>query len=225
MNKSSKLGLDYEVMAEKVLLFPGAVPDPEGSIAHMNAHQSQWYENDSEYDHTLPDGVTRDDCFIEFSSQEEADVVTEVFKTFTDMYNMEWKNKEWEQGFKKETVQYNGIRYRDGGHLGSHKDQPVDYDIGLLNICMYLNDDYDGGEIGFDYIDIPDYKPKRGDVMVFPGHFDHYGARATNGIKYMVCVKMYVDGEGVQPLVEKKSFDYVMRVPDEIRQKLDGYGE
>jgi hypothetical protein len=230
MPKTKKLDLEYTLLADKVILFPAAVPDPVGSMRHMDDNQDQWYENASEYDHRLKDGITRDDCYISFSSQEEADVVTEVFRTYTDMYGLTWRSVDSEKGFSKEDIQYNGIRYRDGGHLGTHKDQPVDHDIGLVNICLYLNDNYEGGELGFDHIDeIPDFKPKAGDVLVFPGHFDHYGMRAWGGTKYVALVKMYVDGPGVNEVMETKSFDFDMNIPDHITRGMNegdksGYG-
>lgn len=216
--KSDKLGLEYEVLAEKILLFPNACPDPVASIAWMEAKDdSAWYENASEWNDLLG-GPARHDNFIDFPSQEEADVVTEVFRTFAKLYD-EVLTDIPESGYKQSDEQYNGVRYRLGGDAKNHVDQPNDDDIGMLNICIYLNDDYVGGELGFVQEQerkvnntTPDptkdlmYYPKAGDMVVFPGHFWHYAMPTVSGTKYLTLVKTFVAREGMEPGVPMDSY-------------------
>jgi len=204
MQKSVKLGLDYEELDHKILYFPGACPDPEASIAFVESMPDEWYENASEANE---DGAARHDCYVAFPSQAEADVVSDVFVTFADKYGEVLKDEQ-SSNYMQSDVEYNAVRYRVGGEAKNHVDQPTAEDIGLVNICIYLNDDYEGGELGF-IVDKdrqhdnaePDlerdliYKPKRGDMLIFPGHFWHYALPTTSGTKYLVLLKAFVERE------------------------------
>lgn len=214
MEKSVRLGLDYEELAHKILYFPAACPDPEGTIAYLESMPDEWYENASEAD---DEGAARHDSFVAFPSQAEADVVSDVFVTFAEKYG-EVLRDERGGNFKQEDVEYNAARYRLGGDAKNHVDQPTHEDIGLVNICIYLNDDYEGGELGFIFDEDrqhdnaePDlerdlvYKPKRGDVLVFPGHFWHYALPTISGTKYLSLIKTFVEREGLK--AEYDGFD------------------
>lgn len=64
----------------------------------------------------------------------------------------------------------------------------------VITCTMYFNDDYDGGEISFK-IDSKEinYKPKAGDIIVFPsGHPEYLG---QNGNQYIHGVKTVKNGE------------------------------
>lgn len=106
---------------------------------------------------------------------------------------------------------FNIKKYDTGLHMGSHFDQ-LDGDTTLrYSLVMYLNDDYEGGEISFkitDYVDIykdtspePDYetavknnkvdfgiKPKANSVIIFPSSAPYYHTahRVKSGFKYMI---------------------------------------
>lgn len=77
------------------------------------------------------------------------------------------------------------IKWKPGGGLAPHIDgneriAPPDLTIGCL---IYLNDDYEGGEIYF-----PEYdylvKPKKGDLIIFPCHFMHEVKVVQNNCRY-----------------------------------------
>ena len=210
MYKSEKLGLEYEELAHKILYFPKASTDPAETISYLESRPEEWYENASEWNELLG-GPARHDCHVEFPNQEEADIVTEVFKTFCDKYDETLKDERVRtRGYSRGDVEYNAARYRLGGEAKNHVDQPTPEDIGLLNICIYLNEDYEGGELGFvldedrkhdnakpnlekDLM----YTPKSGDILVFPGHFWHYALPTKKGTKYLVLIKTMVEREGL----------------------------
>lgn len=194
---TDKLGLEYSELVPRVLYFPKAIKDPQKSIDYMEA-KNEWYANDSEYNEAIG-GTPRHDCYIDFPSQEEADIFTEVYNTYNKLYGYKWLESDREKfGYSKDDVEYNGVRYVLGGEAKTHRDQPVEHDIGLTNICYYPNDDYEGGELGFDFEEVALYKPVAGDILVFPGHYDHYALPTTKGTKYLVLTKAYMVGPGIK---------------------------
>lgn len=208
MEKSLNLGLEYEELAHKILYFPKACSDPQGVIDYLESMPEEWYENSSEWNELLG-GPARHDCHVAFPSQEEADIVSDVFQTFCEKYGETLKDERAGR-YQKEDLEYNAARYRLGGEAKNHVDQPTPEDIGLLNICIYLNEDYEGGELGFVLDEdrkhdnaFPDterdlmYVPKTGDILVFPGHFWHYALPTKKGTKYLVLIKTMVQREGI----------------------------
>lgn len=76
-----------------------------------------------------------------------------------------------------------------------------------ITCTMYLNDNYDGGGLSFleeENGDVIDYKPKAGDVVVFPSgdpitgasHYFHGVDKISNGDKYLVRTFWQYDYEG-----------------------------
>jgi hypothetical protein len=76
-----------------------------------------------------------------------------------------------------------------------------------ITCTMYLNDDYDGGEISFldeEQGAVVTFKPSAGDVVVFPSgdpitgtsHYFHGVGRVSNGEKYLVRTFWHYNYEG-----------------------------
>lgn len=60
------------------------------------------------------------------------------------------------------------LKYTSGGHLPAHQDQGVSSRV--LSSVMYLNNDYEGGEIEFKQSNIK-IKPDPGSIIFFPSNF------------------------------------------------------
>lgn len=94
---------------------------------------------------------------------------------------------------KNEHIQVTGqapvelLRYENGEQFGLHVDViPGDSPQRTVSVLVYLNDDYEGGEIQFPRQNIT-YKPRRGSVLMFPSNFvyPHTSTPVTKGSKYV----------------------------------------
>jgi predicted 2-oxoglutarate/Fe(II)-dependent dioxygenase YbiX len=86
------------------------------------------------------------------------------------------------------------LRYGPAGKYGLHADAEhfdfeqnrfyrfLDRDFSML---IYLNDEYEGGELNFPWLNYR-YKPKAGDLVIFPSNhiFSHESLPITRGNKY-----------------------------------------
>lgn len=60
------------------------------------------------------------------------------------------------------------LRYDQSGYLPAHQDQGVSTRV--LSVLLYLNNDYEGGELTFRHSGIT-FKPEPGSVLFFPSNF------------------------------------------------------
>jgi predicted 2-oxoglutarate/Fe(II)-dependent dioxygenase YbiX len=84
------------------------------------------------------------------------------------------------------------LRYDVGDHYDKHNDSES-YEQGKLkrvvnrdiSILLYLNDDYEGGQIEFNQIQLT-LRPKTGMLLAFPSYieFEHKVHPVTNGTRY-----------------------------------------
>jgi predicted 2-oxoglutarate/Fe(II)-dependent dioxygenase YbiX len=85
---------------------------------------------------------------------------------------------------------FNFIKYGPGQHFQVHSDHGYSY-ICVLSSVGYINDDYDGGELYFDKLNLT-IKPKAGDLYLFPSSYiySHAAMPVTNGVKYSVVTML-----------------------------------
>lgn len=137
------------------------------------------------------------------------DVFDKVTKDYIDEYGIElpnWKRSGFSICKYKETEKENFVAmHYHTDYVGANADAP-----GLkfaVTCTMYLNDDYEGGGISFLEEDsgyVIDYKPKAGDVLVFPSgdpitgasHYFHGVDKIYNGEKYLVRTFWQYEYEG-----------------------------
>jgi len=77
-------------------------------------------------------------------------------------------------------------KYHVGKHMGSHVDSYGDDRSPILSVVLYLNDNYEGGELYFKNQDIT-IKPTAGSIVIFPSNSPYYheSKKIKSGIKYM----------------------------------------
>lgn len=117
--------------------------------------------------------------------KEQADISSQLFgaldKTLkhytTELYPFAEKN------IKSREHTMHLLKYDESGHLPAHQDQGVSSRV--LSVLLYLNDDYEGGEIEFRHSNLK-FKPKAGSVLFFPSNFlyVHEVYPVTKGPRY-----------------------------------------
>jgi predicted 2-oxoglutarate/Fe(II)-dependent dioxygenase YbiX len=94
---------------------------------------------------------------------------------------------------------FNFVKYEGAGtHFKIHADHGPTY-VTTVSIVVYLNDDYEGGEIWFPRFDLT-HKPKAGDIVVFPSTYiyEHASQDMVSGTKYSVVIMSdYNDRDGL----------------------------
>ncbi len=75
------------------------------------------------------------------------------------------------------------LKYKEAGFLPAHSDHGISSRV--LSALLYLNDDYDGGNIRFPHCDI-DMKPEAGSLLFFPSNYIyiHEVSAITKGTRY-----------------------------------------
>jgi hypothetical protein len=85
---------------------------------------------------------------------------------------------------------FNFVKYEGAGtHFNIHADHGPAYNC-TVSAVIYINDDYEGGDLKFPRLDNLVYKPKVGDIAVFPSNYiyEHASLPMESGTKYCVVV-------------------------------------
>jgi hypothetical protein len=85
---------------------------------------------------------------------------------------------------------FNFVKYEgEGTHFNIHADHGPAYNC-TVSAVIYINDDYEGGEIRFPRLDNYTHVPKVGDIAVFPSNYiyEHASLPMKSGTKYCVVV-------------------------------------
>lgn len=83
---------------------------------------------------------------------------------------------------------YNFVKYGAGEYFKTHVDHGP-FNCYTTSLVVYLNDDYEGGEIEWNRFGIK-VKPTAGSIAVFPSNFiyEHESHLITSGMKYAVVI-------------------------------------
>jgi hypothetical protein len=85
---------------------------------------------------------------------------------------------------------FNFVKYEgEGKHFRIHADHGPAYNC-TVSAVIYINEDYEGGEIQFPRLDNYTHKPKIGDIAIFPSNYiyEHASLPIKQGNKYSVVV-------------------------------------
>jgi predicted 2-oxoglutarate/Fe(II)-dependent dioxygenase YbiX len=83
------------------------------------------------------------------------------------------------------------VRYRPGGHYDAHSDAALDLEQRYFTAVCYLNEDFDGGQTSFPYLNNLAVCPKVGRTVVFPSKYVHRAEPVCKGEKYVAVTWLY----------------------------------
>lgn len=154
--------------------------------------------------------LSKDDPY-EKLQREFIEALSDAFFSTTEDYIQEWNitYPKWARsGLSickyiptiEKNIQHMALQYHTDTH---HFNEDSPGNKFAVTCTMYLNDDYDGGEISF--LDesagkIVKYKPKAGDVIVFPSGEPYYHGihQVYNGDRYIIRTWWYEDFPGTK---------------------------
>jgi hypothetical protein len=111
------------------------------------------------------------------------DIVFTRLKSYKEMFNIS------EDVYNPENFQL--LKYETGQYFHTHYDSYPAVNR-AISVLIYLNDDYEGGEIEFVNFDIK-IKPKAGTLIMFPSNYpySHIAHPVISGTKYAVSTFLH----------------------------------
>ncbi len=197
------MSLQYEVLHENVYYFPSIVKNIDFLLEQIETFNSVSISDwETWYAKNTPDSYPYGDVKTFRTSLIKNEVDLEKKKTaekiiFTILDALEQSCREFlinhgaeqdELDYLKYTIYNNefvyGIRkYNPNEQMGPHQDQ-VSEDRDTITISMYLNDDYEGGEISVvePGVDVT-IKTLPGSIVIFPSSYLHESKQLVSGRK------------------------------------------
>lgn len=177
----------YTVLGDRIVLFHNAVKNPEYVI--KLATDAGWEQNlGDQYE----DGIYRryeSSVRIERDNEDSLLVLTylgDALSLYAEVVGSTVDPSNYDIGpFWLAHVS----KYIVGGRAKIHRDEDYQYDNGIYTNIVYLNDDYEGGEVTFSDYNVT-VKQSAGDVLVFPSYYLHYSDPVTSGDKYMAISRL-----------------------------------
>jgi hypothetical protein len=170
---------EKQVSDEQKEMYTEAIDPETGKAAFLN---KSGYYFDADGVRNMPRRGSKihrneDNGVIEFLNFMEESKDKYLLKYFL-LFPIAYKNVWWK--VKGHIVSYSSEH--GGTFLGSHSDTSADYSYGFphpvdqlatrntVSCIVYLNDNFEGGQHYFNYLDI-EYTPKAGDILMFPSNY------------------------------------------------------
>jgi hypothetical protein len=185
-----------------IILYRNAVPDSisipkrlEETLTDSDHEYYKWNEAMVGHNVSMPDYR---DCFdLKVGPKHWANLpekfseIKKIYEDYNDILNVCLTDYESRYNFKMDFMEaINFVKYNPGQHFQVHTDSGFSYFCTLSSVGWF-NDDYEGGELWFPYLNLK-FKPQKGDILFFPSTylFAHGSMEVTSGTKYS-AVTMY----------------------------------
>jgi hypothetical protein len=196
----------YELVHSNVFYFPDAIPEisaimsiVESLDSHAVSGWTAWYSGEDKNSYIYGDLKTlniqklAEETNSNIKENSEY-VIYSILNSMQDCCKIYMKDhgatqKELEK-LEKDIVNENNFygirRYNEFESMGPHPDR-THPEADTYTISVYLDDDYDGGELGIVHEGINTYiKPKAGSIVIFPSGYLHESKPLTRGRKTML---------------------------------------
>lgn len=101
-----------------------------------------------------------------------------------------------ERGFRVEQFsRYMVSRYRPGCHIRSHRDTNVYNTIRLFTVVLYLDEDFEGGQLFFPRLNYM-HQPAAGELMFFFSEHEHGVSPVTSGTRH--CIVWFAENHAIR---------------------------
>lgn len=194
---------DYEVLDLGLVLYKNVIDNPQNIIDTVNsiderltsnAHngsftQSEPWRNWSDRDTLFcqqkffpkPEEIKQNDFYYEDQKLVSTSIYTALDRAADHYTNVLYPFAG--QNIKNREYNVHLLKYGVNGFLPAHQDHGVSSRV--LSTVMYLNDDYEGGEIEFVNSNVK-IKPPAGSIIFFPSNFlyIHEVHPITSGFRY-----------------------------------------
>jgi Rps23 Pro-64 3,4-dihydroxylase Tpa1-like proline 4-hydroxylase len=198
--------MNYKELALGAVYYKNIIGDPEGVINKIEDLEQKRKDSESyksefvkpwqawDYDHgnkektvfcwqkflPKPEDIKTDDLFYKEQFEISSilfDGLEKGLKHYFSLYPYAEKN------IKSREKTMHLLKYKESGFLPAHSDHGISSRV--LSALLYLNDDYEGGNIRFPNAGI-DMKPESGSLLFFPSNFVyvHEVDAVTSGTRY-----------------------------------------
>jgi hypothetical protein len=191
---------DLEILESNIFYYKNAIENSKGFIEELNildnllqdsSQISKWKEWVSSNSEKIF-GVYKDGLFSNSKSITDIDRrclnISNMIKQIADFCSSDFCEKTGlEKGFLPDPFSIR--KYNTDAYMGPHTDSGDDNGslTPTISMVIYLNDDYEGGEINFINQNI-NIKPEAGSLIIFPSNepYVHDPKPVTKGNKYMI---------------------------------------
>lgn len=116
--------------------------------------------------------------------------ISEGYQKWLSLISLDQSQKVFFQNFNDTGYQIN--KYEIGQYYNYHVDNSVTHnnENRVVSIVIYINDDYEGGELQFPFYT---YKPCKGQGILFPSDwlYPHKSCPILKGVKYSIVTWLY----------------------------------
>lgn len=196
----------FEELYDGIMYYKNIIEDPAYFVSKIESldkycgqfkNISKWEKWYASTDDTKQYGFSKNGIFSIFAVEYEPDFyISKIVSEVQNVINFSIKNYCNKYKIKEPWLpNYFSIKkYIPGADMGPHVDSndPTDVQHPVLSGVIYLNDDYDGGEISFPNQNIL-LKPEAGSIIIFPSYepYVHHPQKIIDGNKYMIPLFWY----------------------------------